>query len=61
MQKRAVDRAAIARFRLGYAPGSGRRCARPWRAGAGAADMSAAGMLVAGDDIPFPTIASAIA
>ena len=33
----------------------GRRCARPLaRQGFSAADMSAAGMLVAGDDIPVP-------
>ena len=55
LQKRAVDRAVIARFRLGYAPSS-RSALREAlaRQGYSAAEMTAAGMLVAGDDIPLP-------
>jgi DNA primase len=53
LEKRGVERAAIARFRLGYAPNS-RSALRAAlaRQGFGAADMATAGMLIAGDDIP---------
>src|SRR5688572_185338 len=55
LQKRAVDRAAIARFRLGYAPSS-RSALREAlaRRGYSVPEMAAAGMLIAGDDIPLP-------
>jgi len=53
LEKRGLDREAIARFRLGYAP-NGRSALKEHLAGAGfsAAGMVASGMLIAGDDIP---------
>jgi DNA primase len=53
LDKRGLGREAIARFRLGYAPNS-RSALKEHLAQAGysTAEMVAAGMLIAGDDIP---------
>jgi DNA primase len=53
LDKRGLSAAAVARFRLGYAPNS-RSALKEHLAKAGfsAADMIASGMLIAGDDIP---------
>jgi DNA primase len=53
LARRGLDAAAIARFRLGYAPNS-KSALKEHLASAGftAAEMAASGMLIAGDDIP---------
>src|SRR5262245_10415779 len=53
LAKRGLDAEGIARFRLGYAPGS-KSALKEHLALAGftAAEMAASGMLIAGDDIP---------
>jgi DNA primase len=55
LEKRGLKRETIAHFRLGYAPNS-RLALKAYLAQAGftPAEMAAAGMLVAGEDIPVP-------
>jgi DNA primase len=55
LDKRGLDRDAIARFGLGYAPNS-KSALKEYlgKAGFSTAEMIASGMLIAGDDIPVP-------
>ena len=55
LDKRGLSRDAIGRFRLGYAPNSKSALKEHLgKAGFSTAEMVAAGMLIAGDDIPVP-------
>jgi DNA primase len=55
LEKRGLDRDAVGRFRLGYAANSKSALKEHLgKAGFSTAEMVAAGMLIAGDDIPVP-------
>jgi DNA primase len=55
LDKRGLTREAVGRFRLGYAPNSKSALKEHLgKAGFSTAEMIAAGMLIAGDDIPVP-------